>query len=1251
MSGNVSSTTGDTASSSSIFREFCAADRFATLKDRRQGVSFSLEEFSPCVNDVVIIGIANVVLVLACIVRLCLLFSSKENRYQLAGLACRVAQVVKTVAAFGIVVLTLMQFSGHQGTEDGGLLPFEVIAFVLTMITWTLTGILYIVEKKRYFQSYTAPVRFASNLQAAAYAVKAYYVFEYMARKGEPLTFFKVLFLCKFLAVCIVALVEIAIIPSLKNLAPTVTSRRTSLVEEKDGDDGSSGKVDQSAGAKDQICPEHDASICSRLWFTWMTPMISTGYKRPLVESDVWELHKADTSATQQEVFETHWNVELDAIRAQQNVDAAYLEKGGSRGRKHLFRAFRRTFCCKFSIAVMWKLPNDLSQFAGPLVMKQIISYVQSQASDDPDDPFEAYALAFVLFFTLLLGAVGEAQYFQNVMRIGMYIRSIVTTSVYDKSLRLSAKGRKGRSDGKIASLVGSDANSLQTFMQQVVTLFSAPLRITISLILIYQELQWAAFAGISVLIIAIPIQRSLVRKSMRLMRLSAKATDKRVKLCNEGVQTMSILKLYGWEHAAQDRITRAREEEMMALKNAKYLSLVNSTLTAAVPILVTVISFVFYACFIGKLTAEKVFVSMTLFNILRMPLWTLPRVIDGLSQAAVALDRISDFLLADELAEDDVASVDRKVPAIRLMAGSKFAWDADASSPSFSVPGDHAGGKHEDVVVHHGETIAIVGATGQGKSSCIGAVLGDAQLMRGGQDTAGPSINGSFAYVPQEAWIFNGTVRENVLFGRPYVEELYAQAVRDASLEHDILSMGEAGDMTEIGEGGVNLSGGQRQRLSIARALYADADVYILDDPLSALDAKVAREIYDNAICKRLREKTVLLVTNRVEFVGSADRIWMIDDGHIVGDGNYANLIESCGPFAELMSGVADLTLPNDESSRLDSDENNDEKKSNTDAKSPSQNEAANDSKPAEKDAKQGSLTTAQRREKGMLTHKEHRDVGHVKFNTILFYAKAMGGPSRMVLLGLITVFTGASGLGMTKWLEFWVSNVEGQSFGLGFYLGIYTLFCAFKIFANTFKGFSELIFGLRASKSLHGGLIRALLRAPMSFFHSTPVGRITNRFTSDFSQIDKMLVYMVSLYIGGLMQLSEALIGIGQATPMTLLAFTPVFFGFGFLQRYFGSTNRELKRLDAVSKSPVLANIMESLGGISTIRAFRRQAHMRSKADDALNKSLKMNFALFSSNRWLATRIELLGGLITLAAALFVIVAAKQIGPATAG
>ncbi|KAI3908615.1 hypothetical protein MKX01_027481, partial [Papaver californicum] len=515
---------------------------------------------------------------------------------------------------------------------------------------------------------------------------------------------------------------------------------------------------------------------------------------------------------------------------------------------------------------------------------------------------------------------------------------------------------------------------------------------------------------------------------------------------------------------------------------------------------------------------------------------------------------------------------------------------------------------------------VAVVGSTGEGKTSLISAMLGE--LPPAADVDAEVVVRGAVAYVPQVSWIYNATVRDNILFGSPFIAARYAKAISVAALQHD-LEVLPGGDLTEIGERGVNISGGQKQRVSMARAVYSNSDVYIFDDPLSALDAHVGRQVFDKCIKEELQGRTRVLVTNQLHFLPQVDRILLVHDGMVKEEGTFEELTNNGVLFQSLMENAGKM------------EEHVEEKKDHEkpEEKGPPTNGEVNGM------LKSDSQATKGEKGKTVLVKQEERETGVVSWNVLMRYKNAMGGAWVVIILFTCYISTEVLRIMSSTWLSAWTDQSTPKTHGSGFYNLVYALLSFGQVVISLLQSYWLIISSLYAAKRLHDAMLHSILRAPMLFFHTNPIGRVINRFAKDLGDIDRNVAVYVNMFFSQGFQLISTFVLIGIVSTISLWAILPLLIVFYSAYLYYQSTAREVKRLDSISRSPVYAQFGEALNGLSTIRAYQAYDRMSNINGKSMDNNIRYTLVNISANRWLAIRLETLGGLMIWLTATFAV------------
>ncbi|KAJ3288221.1 hypothetical protein HDU76_007719, partial [Blyttiomyces sp. JEL0837] len=560
------------------------------------------------------------------------------------------------------------------------------------------------------------------------------------------------------------------------------------------------------------------------------------------------------------------------------------------------------------------------------------------------------------------------------------------------------------------------------------------------------------------------------------------------------------------------------------------------------------------------------------------------------------------------------------------------------------------------DFEVPKGALVAIIGAVGAGKSSLLNAIVGEMKRVKGSVEYCG-----RMGYCPQTAWIQNSTLRDNILFGKDFDPVRYHAAVRDCALARDFQVL-PAGDMTEIGERGINLSGGQKQRVSLARAVYFDADIILLDDPLSAVDSHVGRYLMENCILGALKTKTRILVTHQLHFLPNVDYIYLMEHGRIVERGTYNELMERGKKFTELMKeyGQADEAKDDDivddgvlgedvllkdevpkEGGGLDGDLG--DVVGGGGLKKRSKEEEAADGMEKIAEEKDSSKD-------GALMQAEDRAIGAVGGAVFYQYMMAAGGVLAALITLLLLIMAQLARLGTDLWLTWWLS-VKWSSISNSMYLNIYVIWGCIQAVTALASGIVFAYAGALASKRLHDRALLKEFRAPMEFFDTTPLGRVLNRFSKDVDTLDSLLPESARLFGYTFSLVLGTVLLICAIFPYFIAALVPAVVLYSFLQNYYRATSRELKRLDNVTRSPLFAHFSACFSGLATIRAYGVEELFSKKNRELLDWNNRAYYPLLLTQRWLGMRLEFIASLLIFFAALFAVAARFTVGPGLAG
>ncbi|NXH99014.1 MRP1 protein, partial [Pachycephala philippinensis] len=848
------------------------------------------------------------------------------------------------------------------------------------------------------------------------------------------------------------------------------------------------------------------------------------------------------------------------------------------------------------------------------------------------------YAIA--LFFAVLSQTLLHQLYHRNNILTAVKIKTAVVGLIYKKALTLANSSQQQYTTGQIVNLMSADAQQLLELAINMNLLWSAPFQIIMAVVFLWKELGPSVLAGVALLLLVISINALIAAKVRRLKKSQMKYSDQQVKLLSEILHGIKILKLYAWEPAYQRKVMRIREHEIDVLKSSGYLTTYSMLTLTCIPFMVSLATFgvFFYLDKENVLTATKVFTSISLFNILRQPLFDLPSVISAVAQTKVSLSRLEDFLFAEDLNPEDVTTNYSGNHAVGFI-GASFRWEKNGL-PIL---------KNLSVSIPEGCLVAVVGQVGSGKSSFLSAVLGEMEKLEGTVQR-----RGSVAYVSQQAWIQNDSLQENILFGSNLNRPYYELVLESCALLPDLEQLLN-GDQTEIGERGVNISGGQKQRVSLARAVYSNADLYLLDDPLSAVDVHVEKHLFEKLIGPSglLKSKTRILVTHNLTLLPHTDLIIVMEEGRISQMGTYQELISRRANFAELV--------------QVFSAERTSEEKNPVEVSS----------------SKEESQLGRSQQQKGLLKHKDSSSdqwkirtdnrekvaAGGMKMSIVLKYLQAFDW--RWMWL-TIAAYIGQNALaiGQNLWLSTWtaetaqVSDFTEWKQSHNYKLGIYGLLGFIQgkdehlIFSHHWPrllvccGAYVLTRGsLSASRALHHQLLDSVLHLPLQQFETSPAGQIISRFTKDLFVVDVCFHFYLRTWLNCTLDVIGTILVITSASPLFIVVVIPLGYFYFTIQRYYIASYRQIRRLAGASQPPVISHFSDWARGRSTIRAFGHQERFIRKNNDVVYENLVCFYNNLISNRWLSVRLEFLGNLIIFFAALFAALSGNTVSSSTVG
>uniref|UniRef100_A0A8B9TR09 ABC-type glutathione-S-conjugate transporter n=1 Tax=Anas platyrhynchos TaxID=8839 RepID=A0A8B9TR09_ANAPL len=911
--------------------------------------------------------------------------------------------------------------------------------------------------------------------------------------------------------------------------------------------------------------------------------LVWKGYQRSLGVDDLWSVRKEDSSEEIVTWAEKEWKKYHS--RTKQNKESATFKKGQKsetgtteaeetevllqsehNQSRPLLKAFWSMFGTYFLLGTLCLVICDVFLFSIPKILSLFLEFIEDQEAPS----WHGYFYAFIMVLLACLQTLFEQRYMYMCLVLGLKLKTVVTGLVYRKILIMSNASRKAVTVGEIVNLISVDVQKLMDLIIYFNGTWLAPIRIIICFVFLWQLLGPSALTSVAVFLFLLPLNFMITKKRSHFQVHFMKHKDERAKLTNAILSDIKVIKLYGWEKTFMEKVLGIRKQELKALKRSQILFSQMVCFFFA-PFQIAFVMFAVYTLVDNThiLDAQKAFVSLTLINILNTAHSFLPFSINAVVQAKVSFNRLAAFLNLEEL--------NPKSGQRLIEVGCSFLYRIDLTVPQ-------------------GSLIAIVGQVGAGKSSLLSALLGELEQMDGCV-----TMKGTAAYVPQQAWIQNASVEDNILFGNEMDEAWFNSVVDACALQPDLESF-PAGQKSEIGEKGINISGGQKQRVNLARAVYQKASIYLLDDPLSAVDAHVGQHIFEHVLGPNglLKNKTRVLVTHTISILHQVDNIVVLVDGMISEIGSYQELLQRNGAFAEFLHSHST----------------------------------------AEEKACSGFPGNLDKLE---LFYPD------LSVNTSIYaaYLKATGIP---LCVYIVLLFMCQQALSFFRgyWLSMWTNDpvYNGTQQHTELRVGV---FGALGIIQGSFVSTAAVLLGgVIASYKLFLQLLRNVGRSPMVFFEQTPIGNLLNRFSKEMDAIDSIIPDKLKSLLGFLFNLVEIYLVIIVATPKAAMAIVPLTV---FYAHFYVITSCQLRCMEAASRSPIYSHISETFHGSSVIRAYKDQERFILKSNFLVDENQRICFAGAVADRWLATNLEFLGNSIVLFAALFATVGRKHLSPGTAG
>lgn len=955
------------------------------------------------------------------------------------------------------------------------------------------------------------------------------------------------------------------------------------------------------------------ASLFSKLFFIWPYPLLRLGMRQTLTDADLPAGLPNDSSAHSLRYFQRLW--EREQMEAQQHPQH---RRRGHPQKPSLRRALARDYFLSVWYAQPLMALAAAAKVCQAVTLGKLIEFFEGN-----NDRGYLYAGLLVVCGAIIL--FEHHHLFYLTWRKGMQLRIACVAAIYDKSVRLgSIQSASSMSYGRIMNLASNDVERFLNAALFINYLHWSPILALAVLCAGYMLLGPSFAAGFALLILVfIPLQVYLGGMFAHYRSKTANLTDQRVTFVSQAVRGARVMKMSGYEDRFLERIMQHRQKEVAQIAKANTLKSWNEALFFSTNVVITIVIFMVHVFTGHELNQGAVFTVFTLVNILQLEMTKhMSLAVMGGSEVYVSIGRIQEFLESPELADCKIAATDnpdeddtapKETDVAIAMQNVKCYWNEVVKSKEVSNVGADSENVSEtdstdstpallpalqniSVAFGRSELTAVIGPVGSGKSALLQAIVKELPVSSGRIRRRYESL----AYAAQDPWIMDGTVKENILMGLKLDDAWYAQVVAACALVLDFQQLSH-GDGTILGDRGVQCSGGQRARIGLARAIYRDTDVLVVDDPLSAVDAKVGRQLYQDALLGLgvNRGKCVILATHQHQYINEC-RCVMISSGRIECIGSYDECVAASN--GKLTAHAADDTV---------------------DSLAEDAKGEITDSAAAEIEEDGVVDAAVARCGNGKADHKEISNEGSVERDTYANYFRAMGGVWVGGFLLLLFCVTQGSVLFTIATVGRWARRPKEEQNDPNIIAFVMSL-GGLVVFLALFRAFICFHFTIKAARTLHNRMAKAVLRAKIQFFDTNPLGRIINRFSADTGILDDQLPPTLFDFSVIAFMVLGAVVTTVSTLPFVLVALPFLGWYFVSCRRVFVTSSRELKRLEGLARSPIFAMLSESLGGIATIRSNGAVDFFKSKFQTAHDTHTRCFFSFIAASRWVGFRMD---------------------------
>ncbi|XBW36192.1 hypothetical protein QEN19_001772 [Hanseniaspora menglaensis] len=1004
--------------------------------------------------------------------------------------------------------------------------------------------------------------------------------------------------------------------------------------------------------------------------FTWMNPIINDVYKKGGVDNPyTMDLPPSNLDVTQSyNNFMIQWDTE--------SKDKC------TPGKYYLLLTLLKIHLKLVVIAILYNTFADYIRVLQPMIIRKILLFLELEEKGANEYP-RVHLLTLGLYVCSLniMNSILNNQYFIKIFEVGLQVKSSIIVAVYRKNLKLSFKSKSLKKTGDVLNLISVDALKIQRFFEQSQPIIGLPVIIITTLTSLYQILGLAAIPGLVIMMVLVPLNSKLSTRLTKLFKQNMIFKDLRTKLITELLNNIKIVKIYNWQKPLISRLNKLRDsDELGNYASLNYFNALITFLWSMIPLLVACASFLSYSIINHKpLNANIIFTSVSLFNLLQECVQQLPGLITLVIESKVSLVRVQEFLLLEEI--DDYFIHYEIRDTLRPLVEIKncdFLWESSSTNNSDTASDQEQLSGYTpaktaltniEFKAYAGQLVVIIGRSGfGGKTTLLRSILGilparatnsfeEAKLIyRTSQNEYEP-----IAYISQHPWLMNASIKDNITFGKKYDEKLYEKIITICQLLPDLKIFAD-GDKTIVGGQGVSCSFGQLVRINICRALYSQAEIYVFDDVLSALDASVGQAIIDNVFNDFLKDKCVIFATNSMKVLKHADVIYYLENCSISRVTKYAEIMDSIDDYK--LREIKELILEHDKGSKeindsddvIDSEEeiacySKEHVAANYDLTGDIYEENELDEEINDLPKMQRSLSNSSLHPKRPLIatindnlktkqNIEKIGKGKIKYQVYLLFLKNCGWKNVCYFLLFSALLQGSDVL-QKLWLKYWSDVGEDSVTNLKHYVFVYFILGLFGAVFESFRTVSLNIWCLlTASGNLHRQMLKSVIDSPMSFFETTKASIILNRFTADISTLDEALEWCLASTVRNTMLYICCVVIISISIPIWLVVNIALIALYTYYQLRYVVLSRDLRRFWAISFSPVIASLEELINGMDAIKNYQQVGRFDFFNNENIQFNVDVMWSFRSTNRWIAIRLQSGSALVVLFITIFAII-----------